>query len=414
MSLPRVARAAVAAAALGVVSLAAGRASAVNSCGGQTHENDCGSANNYVCCAVGNCTWWAWEAACRHWHNALPIWGYAYAWGHGATVDPRYDVLGSPVVGSIATAGKIGAYSGTGHVAWVIGVSGGTITVEEEGCGFGALRTRAHPASWFNTGFVVLHGSECGCNDGDKQTEDCSCGTKTRTCHSCSWGEWSACAGPKEVCDGVDNDCNGLVDDGHPQDFGPTRPDYAATLVDVSYPPALRSGEQAMVWADFRNDGKKAWEKGGLWLGSKTTMEGHSSSMLATETWPAWNVPAVLEEDVAPGEVGRFSFDVTGPDQAGMTIDETFQLEVPGGAFLACPSPDLSPSIQVMPALDRAGGAGGAGGGGGSGGSAPVHDDVKASAKCSVTSATAGEGGGLGLLAFAAMAAVGLSRRRRA
>jgi len=67
-------------------------------------------------------------------------------------------------------------------------------------------------------------------NDCDGQTDEDAAGAAlARACsrpacasagaQSCEGGQWSACAFPAEVCDGVDNDCNGQTDD-NPQDVG--------------------------------------------------------------------------------------------------------------------------------------------------------------------------------------------------
>jgi hypothetical protein len=202
----------------------------------------------------------------------------------------------------------------------------------------------------------------------------------------------------------VDNDCNGQVDEGHPQAFGPVLPEYAATLVDASYPPALTSGEHATIWADFLNSGAATWPKGGIWLGARGAVDaaadaGPTSSQLASGTWPAWNVAAVLDHAVPPGEIGRFAFEVTAPDQPGAQIAETFQLQVPGGAFIACPTADINPTIRVWPS-----------GGGGAGG-APSAAKASRSAPAGCSAAPSNQGyAGAALLSLALLS---LSRARR-
>ncbi|MBI5535158.1 MAG: hypothetical protein HY898_20695 [Deltaproteobacteria bacterium] len=53
----------------------------------------------------------------------------------------------------------------------------------------------------------------CGCTNGVQK--DCCGGTKI----TCTGGTWPACpATPKEICNSIDDDCNGLVDDGLPTD----------------------------------------------------------------------------------------------------------------------------------------------------------------------------------------------------
>jgi surface antigen len=400
MSAPTALRAAVAVAALALTGLLGARAEAAPVCGDQSHQNDCGKANIYPCCPNGgNCTWWAWESVCRNWNVGLVNWGNANTWAGHAATDPSYDVLGYPVVGSIATR-KSGNF---GHVAWVTAVNGSSVTVTEENCCAGCspgLRTHTYAASYFDSGYVVRHGFACDCSPGSTQSEACGdCGTRTRGCdQSCGWGGWSACGGPDpgggniscptgllgpctegrercidgntqckslvdpspEVCDGIDNDCNGSPDDGNPTVLGTPPPDYAATLVDVSYPPMLGVGERAFIWADFRNDGAAVWAKDGVWLGAHGASEGQPSALFAADTWSAWNVPTVLDRPVAPGEIGRFAFEVTGPATPGAVIDEQFELRLPGGTFIHCPSTAIAAKIRIIPAANGAGGAGGA------------------------------------------------------
>lgn len=399
-------RALLSAATLASVALVGARAGAVPSCGGQvTQAADCGKSNIYPCCPNGgNCTWWAWESVCRNWHIGLPNWGNANTWAGHAKADPRFDVLGSPMAGSIATR-DLGAY---GHVAWVTNVSGSTISVTEENCCTGCapgVGARNYAASYFDTGYVVLHGSECECGGGDKQVQACDCGTRTRACDGCNWSDWGACTGVPEICDGVDNDCDGQIDQGDPQTLSSPPPPFAATLVDASYPQTLHAGELATVWADFRNVGAKTWPQEGVWVGAHGAAGGGQSALFVAGSWPSYDVTTVLGAPVLPGDIGRFTFEVMAPAMPGAQITESFQLQLPGGSFIACPTADFTPSILVLPA------GGGAGGSGGAGGAATTESaSVAAPSGCSQSPSGAGFTGGAGL----ALALLTLARARRA
>ncbi|MBN1770223.1 MAG: hypothetical protein JXB32_03085 [Deltaproteobacteria bacterium] len=74
---------------------------------------------------------------------------------------------------------------------------------------------------------LVEPGEEC--ETGGSEPCDTACGTVgTRFCVDCRWG---ACAPPVETCNGVDDDCNGLTDEG----CGPTVPnDHCDGAIDIS------------------------------------------------------------------------------------------------------------------------------------------------------------------------------------
>lgn len=174
--------------------LGAGEAGAVYQCGDQKDDCQCGMNNPYPCCSNGgNCTWWAWEAACCNWKVGLPGWGNANQWAGNAKAHPSYEVLSKPVVGSIGVKAS-GSY---GHVVWVTKVSGSTITVTEMNCwGNYGMRSRTYSASYFDGGFIVRK-NQCQCTPGKKQSQSCgNCGSQSRTCGTnCNWGSWGSCSG---------------------------------------------------------------------------------------------------------------------------------------------------------------------------------------------------------------------------
>jgi hypothetical protein len=278
----------------------------------------------------GNC--WA-TGACMYWVDQLPMpsghWN-AHSWGSVAA--QTYDIAVFPPI----------AGDPYGHVAVIDHVVGNTLWLmddnwdglNEKACAWEGHSGWVHSATWQPYGFFRLKSLEpCGCKAGDTQTEDCACGTRSRTCESCSWSDWGSC----------------------------TLPDYAATVVDMSAPQTLRAGETGTIWADFQNVGTAPWSKNGIWMGALGDPGGKSPLFSSTDTWPAWNVSAVLGTAVPPGDVGRFSFDVTAPAKPGV-VDETFQLQVPGGSFITCPAAEITPSIQILPSLAGAGGGAGSGG----------------------------------------------------
>ncbi len=160
--------------------------------------------------------------------------------------------------------------------------------------------------------------------------------------------------GQPEVCDGIDNDCNGLVDDGNAP-LGATHPAYAATLVDQSYPQSLDQGARGTIWVEFRNDGTETWPIDGVWLGAEGATGGGPSTLAAPDSWPAWDTAATNPHAVQPGETARFTFDVIASKPGHVT--ETFRLKLPNGTPMMCPDTAITPSIFVVGTSDDGGDA---------------------------------------------------------
>lgn len=154
------------------------------------------------------------------------------------------------------------AVASSSHVILVIGAkdsAGEHEVVEAKGCSYGIVRHSRTFASTYS-GARRINLSACVCADGDEETKNCGdCGTQKRACEGgCLWSAWSACDGPDpsgaesscnvegqkgacasgqrlcvagwltcqsvapstEVCDGEDNDCDGVVDNGTPASLG--------------------------------------------------------------------------------------------------------------------------------------------------------------------------------------------------
>ncbi|MCB9794588.1 MAG: peptidoglycan DD-metalloendopeptidase family protein [Alphaproteobacteria bacterium] len=87
----------------------------------------------------------------------------------------------------------------------------------------------------------------------------------------CDDGRASVSPGASELCDGLDNDCDGEIDDGPPTVLAEPRPAYAARLLDASAPTTLAPGERAEVWFLFENVGSEPWAPRSLRLGQAET-----------------------------------------------------------------------------------------------------------------------------------------------
>lgn len=257
---------------------------------------------------------------------------------------------------------------------------------QTDGCGKCGHRVRTCGGNCHWGGWSGCLG-EGPCSPGQVETNACcDCGSTTRTCGgNCQWSAFSACAGPDpagspacdtgllgvcadgtvrcmdgclgcaqnvqpsdEVCDALDNDCDGPVDEDATV-LGDPPPPLAASLEDLSAPLALAPGATGTVWARLRNVGTAPWPAGTAWLGALGP-EGAPSPLAPEQGWAAWDAAAAVDGAVAPGEETTVAFAIAMPGPGEPTAT-TFNLMVQGTA-LACPSPgfELEPTWLAAPA----------------------------------------------------------------
>lgn len=101
--------------------------------------------------------------------------------------------------------------------------------------------------------------------------------------------------------------------------WGGQAPAFKASFVGQGFPFAsapfvLAPGEVKAGYLDMKNEGKDAWKKGEVFLGTSNPRD--AQSPLASG-WVSPSRAATVDADTAPGATGRFTFSVKGPDKAG-------------------------------------------------------------------------------------------------
>jgi MYXO-CTERM domain-containing protein len=396
---------------------------------GQTQKEGCGNCGSRTRTCTSSCQWGAWSTCS----------------GQGVCA------AGSKESGSCGNCGTRSrtCSSSCAWGSWSTCSGQGVCapgTKESGSCGNCGTRSRSCTTScgWGSWSTCSGQGE---CAPGSKDSESCGdCGTRTRQCSAtCGWGSFGACAGPDpedgneacdtgklgacaagrvrceegmrtcralsepvpETCSGVDDDCDGVVDDGAPTVVAESPPEWAAELVGVSHAQSLKTGAEGEVTIEFRNVGARAWQAGEPALVSLDARNGSPTPLYPAAGWKAPEIAATSAGETAVGQIARFDFPIRAPSKAG-EVSASFQLASPDGTLLACPTPGAEIKVQVF----AASGGGGAGPDAGSNpGSSDPSEPIDGGCACRAGGSPDGGGGGMALLALSAIV---LGRFRRA
>lgn len=86
-----------------------------------------------------------------------------------------------------------------------------------------------------------------------------------------------------------------------------------AQWVGQSSYPSLNAGDSATLWAEFRNTGQTSWNKSGYSAIRLGTSHPKDRESIFKSNWPYQNRINLDQDSVSPGQVGRFTFDISVP-----------------------------------------------------------------------------------------------------
>jgi hypothetical protein len=254
---------------------------------------------------------------------------------------------------------------------------------ETQGCERCGTRTRTCDGSgaWGPWGPCEQQGE---CEPGDEQEQACGdCGLQHRVCtNQCVWGSWSDCtsedvSGPcdtgepgrcadgelrcvdgllvcepllgseLERCDGLDNDCNGEVDEGIPPVLGEPPPALAAQLDLLTAPTRLEPGSQDVVELRVTNLGTRDWAAGEIELRAGTVQGGGASALYVEGGWQSPEVVLTLDEPLPASQAAVLRFLVTLQSGVNESRQQTFWLHESAGEPVPCPAPVVT--LEITP-----------------------------------------------------------------
>jgi len=127
----------------------------------------------------------------------------------------------------------------------------------------------------------------------------------------------------------------------------PPLPAYDATAATSSYPAAMTSGEEAVVWFEFVNQGGSTWDLDPTRLGTQDPQDRDSSFFVEGNWMSPSRATGADHSDYGTGSTGRFTFLIRAPEVDAETVfTETFQLVQEGVTWFG---PKVTMTITVSP-----------------------------------------------------------------
>ncbi len=137
---------------------------------------------------------------------------------------------------------------------------------------------------------------------------------------------------------------------GEPCEDGPPPPAYAATFLAKEHPARMVSGEKAVVWVEYRNDGTATWDLARTLLGT-TEPRDRASAFFSADNWVAPNRATGPDHSTYDtGSVGRFTFEIQAPEvQQTTRFTEYFGLVQEGVTWFGPADRTVFFEIEVIP-----------------------------------------------------------------
>lgn len=114
------------------------------------------------------------------------------------------------------------------------------------------------------------------------------------------------------------------------------QPEYSSQWYSQSSYPTVNSGDKITLQLKYKNTGSSTWKNYGpnqIHLATSHPKD-RNSTFYTTGSWLSPNRPANLEEnEIKPGEIGTFNFEITAPNQTGV-YTEYFQLVAEGKQWM--------------------------------------------------------------------------------